>query len=143
MSGAPSGQIGICFSPEGGCQTPTFLTSACCRSGVVGLFACAGSAPGLCITATPTAKPDNPKAHASIKVRRTIDPSLTERTLVALPPVTRKERSQGMRLRRLTPGVGGAHGALTIRELPGRVRRTPSPGAAFKFDGQSLLPKAL
>ena len=86
ISGAPLGQIGTCFSPEGGCQTPAFLTSACCWSDVVGLFACVGSDLSLRVTATPQAKPNKPKTHARIsQVRRINDSSLTERTLVTIP----------------------------------------------------------
>jgi hypothetical protein len=55
MSGASTGQIGICCNPDGGCHTPTVLV-------------CPGSAP----KATAGGKLDNPQAQASIKQIRTI-----------------------------------------------------------------------
>ncbi|MES2046165.1 MAG: hypothetical protein V4475_20015 [Pseudomonadota bacterium] len=62
--GAPFGQSGICFRPDGGCHTPTVVTFACARPDAAGERVCTGPAALFGIPAA--VRPDNPAAQARI-----------------------------------------------------------------------------
>ncbi|KRB10323.1 hypothetical protein ASD86_25385 [Lysobacter sp. Root690] len=72
MSGAPSGQIGICFKPFGGCQMPWAQVFSFCGDCAVASTGI-GPASGAGATAMAAIAFDHPSRHASSRQVRAID----------------------------------------------------------------------